>query len=1063
MKLAPRNVGPNHPPTLTAHLPGTVERDSLSMKQICFTSYPLFVVLGILWALCSQVAAAAPTTMVPQLPPQDAVFLRNSKPFPPRLLWFSAADQLKRPALSRPLRSMNDLLSGKDRETMLRAESLLSAGETVAGEQLLQAFAENALAAETRQAAWLVLGESQFRRESWEEAAISLEKALPAEANPTAHWELRYWQALANERGGHIEKAINAYRMAAAGAPEGQRLGPLALRRAGWLLSRGEELTVRPFTPNPDLAYQLWTRALQLAQSYPGLSDSLSLDLAELDFSRGDFLETSRRLTRPRLPSSRDSRWEFLYGRASLEMGALDSTRIALERLMAMGAARVPGPWLDEARVILGWLALREGESDQALSYYGNVTGERIEDLPPTAYGSAVALINKQQYEAAETRLSPYPPVQESHQLFYPWLYGLAFSRFHVEKYELAIENLEGFRGLAYADTLVRAAWSLKGDCYYRLDKPDEAYAAYGKALNILPAAPELLQRRLALAAIAAQRWGAAARLLGDLVVKFPGTEYTAEYYFWRAEAFYNLGRIDSARQNYDRAVRNGADPIRCAYALGWCDYKEGRYDSALDHFDRAAQQCHDCPFVVDLFMRRGNCLFNVGRIEEAADAFSQAAVMTLNAPDSLQNNDAAFHHAWALMRLQEFSAAGDIFAHIAVSEGNSPLGARATYWEGQSLFRRESYADARGKFELVLHHSAASDSMKANATLAVADGFFNLKRYRKALDWYRQLLETPGGNRAMQRTAHESIFECRGALGEWKEAQIVLDALTEEFPESQGLGERHLQVAEGCFRQRRYSDALESYREFLEQGHHDDPRLLRVRYQMAICREQLGNRLEAANAYATLGDQPEFRQRSESLMKAGILYLALDENRKALGVLEKRLALTLDPPQSALTRAHLADAYQQLDEIIAARNEWEKVIAGGSGATDSLRAIGNLQLGRMAFSERDWEGAYHGFSAADSLGIATDVFRLAYWAGESAYRLGDTLRAVTKLETFVEGGETEPLWEATARIRLAECYEGASDFDAALEQYERVAELPLEDSSLIEEANRRILELKER
>ena len=258
--------------------------------------------------------------------------------------------------------------------------------------------------------------------------------------------------------------------------------------------------------------------------------------------------------------------------------------------------------------------------------------------------------------------------------------------------------------------------------------------------------------------------------------------------------------------------------------------------------------------------------------------------------------------------------------------------------------------------------------------------------------------------------------------MGEWSEARIVLEALSVDFPESQGLGEKQLQVAEGLFRQNRFSKALTSYRDFLEQAHADDPRLLRARYQMALCRERMGNRIEAANAFATLGENKEFRERSEALFRAAILYLALNENRKALVVLEKRLALTLDPSQTSLTRAHLAEAYQKLDEITAARNEWEKVVFAGSGATDSLRAIGSLQLGRMAFSERDWLGAYRGFSAADSLGIGHDLFRVAYWAGESAYRMGDTLSAVTMLESFVKGGETEALWEATARIRLAEC-----------------------------------------
>jgi len=999
-------------------------------------------------------ATAAPYVgLMPILPAPEPVFSSPAIWFPSGSSWKRNLIRLDHPLLTRSLVSLDDILPGRERETLLRARSLIAGGEISLGEGMLHSLATSALSEQTRAVAWLELGESLFRREQYKQSAKALVSALSHNPDIDDGWRVQFWLASALEQSGEDSAAAEAYRVAARGAPAKSRPRINALWRAGWLLAIDNNADR---DDDHAMTEELWLRALSDADQFPGLTDSLHLDLAELYFSRGQWAKARDLLDRPLMPVARNHRWDFLAGRASLEVGALDSTREAFERLIKLGS-QAPPSWLDEARVALGWIALRSGESSEALSYYRNVSGDRPQDLPPSIYGTAVALVSQNSYQDAEVRLAPDPPVPATDPLFYPWLYALAYCRFHLEKYEEAIDNLDSFRGLTHADSLVRAAWSLKGDCFYRLSMNEDAYAAYNKAVNILPTSPEQLERRLALAAIAAERWGTAARLLGDLIIKYPGTEHGGEYNFWRAEVFYRLGRLDSAREHYRRAERLGADPIRCAYALGWCEYKEADYLAALVHFDRASSLCRACPYREDLFMRRGNCLFNTGDIAGAASAFARAAELTAFDEDITLHQQAAYRHGWALYRLRDFTGAAGVFEEIYRREGDTPLGAWVLYWTGQSHFRLQNYVAAKQILERVSKHSAAPDSLRAQAILAVGDGCFNLADYRGALDWYRRLLEAPGADRPLLRTAHESIFECRGALGEWKEAGLILDRLTSEFPESEGLGEKYLQIADGYFRASQFSNALGAYRTFLEEGHLDDPRLVRARHQMAICHENLGNQKMAADTYAVLGDLDDFRYRSAVLLKAGRLYVDLKENRRALAVLEKRLTLDLDPGQTALSRAYLAEVYQKLDELPAARREWELVVARDSGAPDSLRAVGSLYLGRLAFGDRDWAGAFQGFSRADSLGISSRIYRPSYWAGESAYRLGDTLAAVSNLESFLAIGESEPLWEATARIRLAEMYEGKKQYEAALEQYRHVLTMELEGDALLVEAERRI------
>lgn len=1019
-----------------------VSRESQRRVRRLWTALFLFLACP---ALCPPATAdihIAPLPHPAEIPPYDAFLLDETG---------IGAPPWGRPGASRALLARDDLLPSREHETLSRARNLIRAGFPEEGETLLRELTEQTGEGRITRMAYLCWGESLVRRDQPAAAAEVFARAAALWDGPEGRWRIQLWEAMARVQAGDTRAAAQLLEVAARDAPPRTRLRAEMLRWSGWLRVRERE---------ERQALGAWQAALEDAAPYGGLSDSLRIDLAEGFFASGEWERVGALLAAPPAEPPEPVRWHFLKGRAHFELGAFDSARIALAEIIAP-ESEATRTWRDEAREILGWLALREGDTETALEHYGEVIGLRQSDRAPSVYGSALALIAEGRYAEADELVSPAPQVPAGSELYYPWVYAIAYTRFHLERYAESLESLELFYGHTGADTLVRAAWSLRGDCHYRTGQANEAYAAYTKASSMFTEVPELLLRRQALAAIASGRWGTAARLLGDLVVKFPGTGHAGEYHFWRAESFYRLGRMEMARRHYRRAAQHGAGAVQCAYALGWCDYEEGRFENALDQFDRARRLCQGCSFEADIHLRRGNCLFNIGRIAEAAEAFSIA--VALAQVDSLGlGREAAFRQAWTLLRLEDFIGAEAAFAEIREREGTTPLGAKALYWEGQAIFRREEFGPALARFVAVLEHPGAPDTLRTLTLLAAGDACFNAGEYDQALEWYRRILEAPAASRKLRQTAHESLYECRVLREEWDQARAVLRDLEAGFPESKGLGEKHHQLAEGLYRERRYTDALEAYADFLERSDAADPRQLQVRFRMARCREELGQRSQAAAAYEALGSQEGFRRRSDALLRAGVLRLDLGEAREALRPLELRLTLALDPSQDALTRAYLAEAYDHLGEREAARNEWEKVVHGGSGAPDSLRAMGSLQLGRMAFREREWDAAYRNFSAADSLGLAGEIYRPSYWAGEAAYQVSDTLAAVRHLEHFVAQGESEPLWEATARIRLAECYEGLGRKEDALEQYRTVIALPLTEEGLLQEARRRMVLLGE-
>lgn len=997
---------------------------------------------------------------IPATPPSRGVLPAATRPgdpmpaFPaplPTDHWPAAAlDILPLPLLTRPLVQGEALLPGREAASLHRARRL-ARSDLERGIAALRGVARDGLDRRIRKDTERELGQQLLRSGAAGEAADLLARAAAAARDAEDVWRLRFWQGAALAEAERLEEAAAVLATGARGAAPHSEERILALRWAGWL---------RASAGDAPEARTLWLQALD-EDPPPALRDSLRLAIAETWFTEGQWERVEAQLRDPVDPRARDARWEFLRGRAAFEGGQLDSATARMQRLLAQWP-QAPAAWRDEAHTILGWRALRAGRSAEALDHYGRISGSRIEDVPVTRYGSAVARIQEGAFEEAEQILSPGPPVAEGDPTFFPWAYALAYARFQIRLYDQALEALEAFRGRVSADSLGQASWSLRGDCHYRRGDMQTAHDAYAKAASMLAEVPEQLQRRAALAAIGSERWGTAARLFGELILRHPGTSHAGEYHFWRAEAFYRLGRLDEAARHYLQAERRGANAAQAAYALGWCEYDAGRYEAALDHFLRARRACRDCPFSPDLALRAGNCLFNLGRVDEAAEAFAAAARLAYESEDGALAREAAFRLAWADFRRGEFASAAERFARIRHAERESEIGARSLYWEGQALFRQDLYPEALDRFQRVQRHPGASDTLRARSLLAIGDAMFNAGQMGEAIGWYRRVLEASGADRALARSAQESVIECRLTLGETDAARDEIERLALDFPEAEGLAERYRQIGETYFREGRYDDAIAALGDFLERAPPADPRIAGVRYEMARAREALGQSAAAARAYEALGADATFRRRDEALLRAGRLYLQTENASRALTTLEQRLALDLAPAAAALTRAYLAQAYSQLDQPAAAQNEWEKVAHDGSGASDSLRAVASVRLGRMAFGNALWADAFARFATAESLGLPPQIYRSAYWAGESAFQAGDTLQAAGWLERFLESGEREPLWEATARMRLAECYEATGEPGAAREQYETILQLSLEGSGLRDESRARLQVLED-
>jgi tetratricopeptide (TPR) repeat protein len=911
------------------------------------------------------------------------------------------------PPEAREWAGRDDLIAGREIETLDGALDRMRLGLTDDARARLREIAAAALDPAVRLEAWARLGESELAAGSAQEAAEAFARARASRAEPAEAARLALWEAAARSRAGDAAGALGALRFAAADDDPAARA--LAQRWAGWLewgMGRRTE------------ARAAWRAGLREWAPGSAPADSFALDLTESWMAESAWDSV---LAAP-APAHPTARGLEIVGRAFYLTGRTDRADSVLA-LVTAGAATGSPQTAERAFLLRGWFALERQDPTRALESLA-----RAGDEPLARYAIALALLQSGAARAADSLLATAPAPAPSDPLARPWACARAWAKFHLGRYQEAIACLAPRAGPPEGP-LDQAAAMLRGDADYRLGRWADAYAEYARAASPeAPATGDLLWRQ-ALAAFGSGQWGAAARLLDDLLLRFPGGPRAPVFLFWRGEALFRLGRLAEARTYYARAERLGADPARCAYALGWCDYREGEWDSALRFFDRARRLGGVGPLDSDLARRRGECLLHLGRGEEAAAALAEDA---------------------------------SLVADTTRPAGAPATGVWAAYGEAQSRLRAGAYGDAARRFDEVRRDAAAPESLRLRAAIGCGEAARGSADRARAIACFREVCDDATAPAALRRGACVSLFGVQIEADDLDGARATLAGIDANFPGASATGDLEGRLAGAFLRDGRFRDALTLDRAALDRLPSGDPRRWDLRLRIADARDVLGEPREAATEYAALGATAGCPRRAEALRRAAVVWLRLGESRRALRALEARLALALDPTEAARSHALMATALDALGEKTAAANEWEKVARAATTVPDSLRAVADLHLGRSAFAAGQWDAAYDAFAAADSLGLADPGDRLRYWAGEAAVKLGACARAIRWFERFLERDTPEPVWEARARLRLGECGESAGRADEARRQYEAVVRLPDIGSALRAQARERLAALGE-
>lgn len=231
-----------------------------------------------------------------------------------------------------------------------------------------------------------------------------------------------------------------------------------------------------------------------------------------------------------------------------------------------------------------------------------------------------------------------------------------------------------------------------------------------------------------------------------------------ADALYWRGEAYYRLGRMQEAAQNFAQYLQltqqtNNEMHALAHYNLGYIAFHQKDYAQARNWFQKYArlEKGENNTALADAYNRIGDSYLNSRSFEEAKHAYAQAESM--NTP----SGDYSFYQLALVSGLQkDYSGKITLLNRLAGKYPNSPYAISALYEKGRSYVLMDNNRQAITSFkELLSKYPESPVSRKAAAEIGML--YYQNEEYPQAIEAYKEVVKKyPGSEEA--RTAMRDL-----------------------------------------------------------------------------------------------------------------------------------------------------------------------------------------------------------------------------------------------------------------------------------------------------------------
>ncbi len=359
--------------------------------------------------------------------------------------------------------------------------------------------------------------------------------------------------------------------------------------------------------------------------------------------------------------------------------------------------------------------------------------------------------------------------------------YGIGYAYYNQKKYPEALEHFKYYTAhmqdkgdVKYRDAMVRL-----GDCFYATKNYQEALKVFDNVINRYPK--------------------------------------TADYAYLRKGIIFGLlGNIESANKNFDvlltkyRSSRHNANAL---YQKARFNFENGSYTYAIDLFTQLINKFPESVYLPYALQSRAIAATNVGKYPVAERDYKMIL-------EKYPTHEIAESALLGLQEvLQKTGKSNEFETYMAMFRNANPKSNQLESIEfeaAKSKYFNQQYDGAIMSFERFLSQYPNS-AMAAEARYLIADSWYRLKDYPKALENYYLVADIPGferHNRVIQR-----IAELEYALGHldkstdyFSKLEKIAATKKEQFSAWNGLMNIY-------FESGRYDKAIEYANQIIEKG----------------------------------------------------------------------------------------------------------------------------------------------------------------------------------------------------------------------------------------------------
>jgi tetratricopeptide (TPR) repeat protein len=497
-------------------------------------------------------------------------------------------------------------------------------------------------------------------------------------------------------------------------------------------------------------------------------------------------------------------------------------------------------------------------------------------------------------------------------------------------------EALVDFAAAAERDPDLIEAWIGQGDALQALNRPDEAIAAYDRALHLDPNHVETLARKANTLLFSQQQYEEALAVF-DQAVEIDATN--PDLWSDRSIVLLNLQRNEEALASADKAIQIQSNHPYALANRGDALFALNRQDEAIAAYQQAQMAAPDYPYP---FIRHGDVLRFLEQYADAIEPYDQAIAI------DRRNSDAWAGKGYALNGLGQSTEALAAFDRAVEANPNSVY----------ALSGRAALLDVLGRHEAALaatEQVLAIDPTYFDGWLTKSSTLLKLRRLDEAIEAADRAIELSPDNPIFQAEAWTRKANAVYESGRLEESLPVYQKVIELYPEGD-VGWSNL--SELLNRLKRYAEALEAANKALEiretqSGWNQQGNALAGlrRYDEAIeafdqvlslnpdyhyawvskgnAFQQLGQYQEAVESYnRALAIQPIDRKLQDqtdqfsTLNQKGNALLQLQQYEQALEAFEQSVAIKPDFADAWFNQGRALTALQRYEEALAAYDQ---------------------------------------------------------------------------------------------------------------------------------------------